>query len=156
MSATYYTPEISEMHVGLICQHRCYVRGALSEWVEQWTNKIISIYDFDPESYKKIDEQSMDNFRVKHLDREDIEGEGWEYDNNEEPIPPLRNYPYEMPIAFCYEEGLNQYLLYKYKDGLIAIEHVLDCSGEGYIFKGFILNLSEFRKLMKQLNIKKP
>ena len=141
--STYYTPKAEEFHIGFQYEWL----GINEEWIKSDSPDEITLDGYEEQAY---------GLRVKHLDREDIEGEGWGYDNNEEPIPPLRNAPYEMPIAFCYEEGLNQYLLYKYKDGLIAIEHVFDCSGEGYIFKGFILNLSEFRKLMKQLNIKKP
>lgn len=141
--STYYTPELEEFRIGF--QYEWLNED--KEWVKVDSPEVITPDGYDEQFY---------GLRVKHLDRDDIEGEGWKYDNNAEPIPPLKNDPYELPIAFSYEEGLNQYLLYKYKDGLIAIEHILDCVGEGYIFKGFILNLSEFRKLMKQLNIKKP
>ena len=45
---------------------------------------------------------------------------------------------------------------YNLQDHEMKITAFFGDTDEGCLFEGFILNLSEFRKLMKQLNIKKP
>ena len=62
-----------------------------------------------------------------------------------------------MPKAFILEKeyrgNLSQYLLYIYSDQTVWIEKIVNCAGEGYIFKGEIKNKSELKKLMKQIRI---
>jgi hypothetical protein len=150
----YYTPEISEFRVGFKCERKeasdlewkqCIVEPSLWSSNAMW-------------SYIK-GEQS---FRVKYLDKEDIESLGFKYDNNAEPIPSRQNWEvpklneFELPIAFLKDtqdiDGKG-WFLYLYKDHTIWIEYIKDCCGMGYLFKGTIKNKFELEVLLKQLGI---
>ncbi len=134
---SYYTPSIEEFHFGF--EYEVKQAGI-------WVSDIVQANDC-------LSDYVGEGYRVKYLDKSDIVSLGWEYDNNAEPIPP-REGEFELPYAYIFEQGLNQYVMYVYKDNTVWIEHILDCSYQGYVFKGSCRNKSELSKIMKFLNIK--
>ena len=153
MSDKYYTPEIEEFHVGFEYEYR--------------SVKYMFLRSKNPIAYNLSlisDEINLGYIRVKHLDREDIESfnKTWfeeikfEYDNNVEPIP-ARHGTNELPDGYYLDDQLDTgelWILYHYKsDGMVWIEYVKDCGGEGYLFKGIIKNKSELRRVLKMIGV---
>jgi len=100
------------------------------------------------------------SYRVKHLDRDDIESFSktdfpeikFEYDNNSEPAP-SRDGKYMCPTAYLLDDQLHSgelWILYHYEeDNMVWIEYIKDCGGMGYIFKGIANNKSELKRILK-------
>ncbi|WP_298838909.1 hypothetical protein [uncultured Clostridium sp.] len=136
----YYTPSIQEFHVGFECEWQCKIRK------ETW-NKQICDTDLVNIAYSAIehsDEEELysEQFRVKYLDKEDIESFGFKFDGKG--TYKLSNY--------CLTGQL------EYQNIEIEQTHEDVCMGEWkyydeLIFRGKIKNKSEFSRLLKQLSI---
>lgn len=145
----YYVPEISEFHVGFEYEF-LKNHGSPDEIWEPRKLKTISDGEDDPYlgyTFKSL--ESYDNvfirnaWRVKYLNREDIESLGWENEFNEmfgENKYKLNNYI--ITSIFKNNQTVDISLLPLFK-------------GQGLtrIFRGTIKNKSELKKLMKQLGI---
>ena len=86
----------------------------------------------------------------------DIEALGWTYDNNTEPIPPRDDIPFEVPLAFCFDtqdKNGKCWILYLFRDGVVCIDYILNCGGEGYIFKGKIKNRLALKQVMEMVGV---
>ncbi len=131
--STYYTPKIEEFHVGFQYEWL----GINKEWIKSDSPTEITLDGYEEQAY---------GLRVKHLDREDIEGEGFKA---------TTGFYEEGEIAIEFWNDEIEAHLTMYHNGCIRIS---GGSNKPWFlfFHGRILNLSEFRKLMKQLNIKKP
>ena len=126
----YYTPEISEFHVGFEYEELNHYK--------KWIPKIFG--GFLP---KTINEYiSKNECRVKYLDREDIEECGWVYNEEEGRFRFRDNEMYSLTVFH------NEAIMIKYI--WRETEH-----NENFDFKfdGTIKNKSELKRLMKQLNI---
>jgi len=117
MEAKYYTPEIEEFHVGFEYESL----NNNNEWVK---SKYGGFLPFHPQTY--IDKKE---FRVKHLDRQDIEEFGWKI---------TEDFGYRFYT-------LNGYSLHFYPNEERNIGILLN--------KFKIKNKSELKKLMKMFNI---
>lgn len=131
----YYTPDISEFHVGFAC-----------EWSEQgrkiWIEEII---DEDDLSDLCIGTDKIEYFRVKFLDREDIESCGFEYKHKSK----IDEINYRLLFQF---KGTD--ILLSFSDATPFQRICIEKNG-GYstVFLGYIKNKSELKKLLKQLGI---
>lgn len=125
MEAKYYTPTIEEFHVGFE-----YETNYLSKDWEKRTVKIDDAAWFFDTYYK--DATSLE-FRVKLLDREDIESLGWNPDKISEFIKGKHSLNICLNTIHIYVPG--------------------DYDGEEPHFNGKIKNKSELKKLMVQLGI---
>lgn len=124
MENKYYTPDISEFHIG---------------FEYEWKPKDEDDYGYVKDKYciqDQFDEMYINNeidFRVKYLTKEDIESLGFEQQSLQ--------YQYKKDwyrlISRCEE---NQYII---EDGRY----------QDQIFVGTIKNKSELKRLLKQLNI---
>jgi hypothetical protein len=130
MDKKYYTPSIEEFHIGFEYE---WSEEGRKIWIEEQADQddvslAYSSYEETPDIYP-------DEYRVKYLDREDIESLGFVY--NEEYIyyTPTRNFQ------------LNHKETHQYNLRVIDEQH-----GE-VIFIGYIKNKSELRRLLKQLKI---
>ncbi len=141
----FYTPEIDHFHIGFEYQWKNTDNFPNSDWVQG----VIK-------DGKQIDDifNSIYDIRVKRLDRSDIEAEGFVYSHT------LINENNKEQYTMCYvmEFNLGRFQLEH------TFENTLNISGlfsdnpqkqsQRNIFHGTIRNISEFRKLIKQLNIK--
>lgn len=124
MENKYYTPDISEFHIG---------------FEYEWTS--CKTIDWHKAKLEFIGGDSFRNFylsteiRAKLLDREDIESLGWIFNNDDCHFDYLK-----YRLSFC--------------DGVIDIRVVGDSYREEYCFNGRIKNKSELQKLLIQLGIK--
>lgn len=156
MSDKYYTPSIEEFHVGFEYE----IEDIHDSLVDTTWRK--QTYGFSDTAIG-IQEIGLKSMRVKYLDREDIESCHKEhfkelkfvYDNNAEPIPGRT--PYECPTAYLLDDQLytgQLWILYHFEsDGMVWIEYVKDCGGQGYLFKGTIKNKSELKRILKQIGV---
>ncbi len=127
----YYTPEISEFHIGF----ECYLLGMIGE--EDGTEKfhrkkiIFTEEDFNPTHCRVIE--------AKYLDRTDIKELGWRLHPNkkDEEIYKLDHYTLEFSTNPMGE-----------KFSIIWFITPKDVR-----FKGFLKNKSELSRVMKQLQI---
>ena len=130
----YYTPDLSEFFIGFEYE----TKGKNSDWEKRTFLKKQFVFESFPDP--------SNEYRVKFLDRSDIESEGWE------------NYSYsDILKEAIWQMQINDkdYQLTLWIDGTVKIEWQ-DWEEEELktIFVGTIRNISEFRKLQKQLNIK--
>jgi len=119
----YYTPSLEEFHIGFECEMK---QGNIWE-------------QYSVENNDCFGDLGGDGYRVKYLDKEDIEFLGFISD-------------YERAwgdVKMCF---IGDFCAMDY---LIPERSLRIKSKEGIIFKGNIKNKSELIKLMKQLNINK-
>lgn len=132
----YYTPTIEEFHVGFEFEHNFKNHPIIKDG---WDKDIITgetrlkcIADYIAE--KRV--------RVKHLSREDIEAEGWEIYSQSN----VNHFTFRLPknpdLQLHVNFGAPSKISFSTRDGLESM-------------KFSIRNISEFRKLLTQLNIKK-
>lgn len=129
MENKYYTPDLEEFHVGFEFESRMNDEDWEKQTYKQ--DSFISVYADGEYSFDNID--GGINLRVKHLDREDIESEGWiqiEYDT-------YKNEDFYLEFNNEYKTFISEK-----KAGM-----------ENIVFAGNIKNKSELRRIMKQLNI---
>lgn len=143
----YYTPKIEEFHVGFE-----YEENTLSGW----NTKIMTWNDYPSYAGDYIGEGLQeDRIRVKYLDREDIESLNFtDYRHS-------TNDWYKMIVDFSIGnipfKAIR--LSHNYDDNIISImgyEYVFEMENatqETQLFYGKINNVSEFKILLKQLNI---
>jgi hypothetical protein len=163
----FYVPSIEEFHVGFEYENK------LVDGYWNWngdTDKVVFTKDTNLQGI--IDYPNL--VLVKHLDREDIESFHkkyfyqypfhknidsieeipFKYDNNAEPTPGRT--PYECPKAYLMDDQLHSgqlWILYHYSDGMVWIEYVKDSSSDGYLFRGFIKNKSELKRILTQIGV---
>lgn len=120
----YYTPDIEEFHVGFECEAKVIEIG--------WQHSVMSAV---PEYVKDYLNKGV--YRVKYLDREDIEGLGWEY------------------VKTVNQIGIGNIFIFKYNDYILNF--IPSDKGRIVIKDGglnidlIIKNKSELKRLMKQI-----
>ncbi len=145
----YYTPDISDLAVGMIIEIH-----------EQCTSKMIRKVEWHPviidASHNEMSEIvsfnrlpnliKQNKVRVKYLDREDIESLGWKFDEKEHEYS---NWNYFL-------SGQLQYQNIKIESEHDDITHDNYTCWRDVKFDGKIKNKSELRRLMQQLVITEP
>lgn len=134
----YYTPDISEFHVGFEYWQK------ISSNHDEWEPLIIK----SPNQTESLDGIYVDDFsletlriedaRVKYLDRDDIESLGW---GNYEP-------PFEYDHTWTYKN----YELKLWING--DLPHVRICENRIMIFDGKVKNKSRLKLVMEMIGIK--
>ena len=137
----YYTPTLNEFYIGFECEILGII-GAKED--ERLFSKPTII------TQKELAIMHLLEIRVKILDQSDIESLGWK-------LGVLRLFNKDLTLF-----QLDKYPNYVLTTPIEAYEktHIIDISrvksiGEGLdrVFRGFIKNKSELKKLMQQLNI---
>ena len=146
----HYTPELSEFYIGFEYEIKT---PSLLEFVES----IYSEDDFNEGAFRQGTE-----FRVKYLDKHDVERTGFIVKESGKHMP-----VYDCSAPFNDERKMHNKVFFHYN--LISKWGLISTGNREYNYKddtdfnydkpitrfcGFIKNLSEFRKLLEQLNIK--
>lgn len=147
MESKYYTPTIEEFHIGFEYEDlRFDPEWKLATSGGTWYTKtvatgysLLSVFKNYKIGYLIDLDTKEANYRVKYLDREDIESLGWEIrtDSN--------------ACKFIPEYTIGRFYLKHCLGGNLTIYD--DSAVDEYCFRGEIKNKFELRKLMKQLNI---
>lgn len=148
----YYTPKIEEFHVGFEFQNYVPDMGSFDEgYVSREFSLDYSVF------IKNVYELNRHNgcFRVKFLDKEDIEGEGW--GNCQAPTIILHEgniTEYDSIWTF------DKYTLHAWMNSpdaptrFIRISVKISKKSQIIIFNGVIKNKSELKKIMEMLQVK--
>lgn len=136
MENKYYTPDISEFHVGFEFESNYTLFSADKEW-----HKVTLIMP-DCEWFwsEYLEDATESEFRVKYLDREDIESLGWE--EKEPYIFTIKDTNLIYRLLFT---GFDVYRIRIFEESTPIKQQ---------IFVGKIRNKSELKILMNQLRIK--
>ncbi len=138
MEAKYYTPELEEFHVGFEFESDFWFFTEEGEWAK---SKITEDTFEDFVSLYKNDAYATE-FRVKYLDREDIESLG--FTNY---VPPM-----EYNHSWNYKGGKDPKIYVWFNCAIPEVR--IFSSFPTILFQGPVKNKSELRKLMSQLQIK--
>lgn len=133
MENKYYTPTIDEIYVGFELEENLLDEG--------WNKVIFSLNSVD---YSLLLNGNLDYYRVKYLDKEDIESLGWVYRHSEENSP-----------CICYNKD-NIDIIFNPRNNWVLItkgDSQTDWLNWKTIYAGNIKNKSELKKLLKQLGI---
>jgi hypothetical protein len=149
MENKYYTPSIKEFHVGFEYEQEDINEGGSSLSWYKYTIKEGEAYIID----QLITNEDLGlSYRVKYLDREDIESLGFtDYKHSVMDWWSKKGYFDSVGGRYRFDEYK---LRYNLKDQELHIEAFFGGSSEGMLFEGIIKNKSELKVLLKQLNIK--
>ena len=117
MENKYYTPSIEEFHVGFEYEWKC--SGTHTDWIKSVCNT--SMHPLD------IDCIRVNNYRVKYLDKEDIESLG-----------------FKQTIEDQYVLNGIEFLI----DDDLFVQIIKD---DGFLFQGTIKNKSELKRIFKMM-----
>lgn len=144
MENKYYTPSIEEFHVGFSYELR---------QADKWYPTIFLANEC------LCDFVNTDGYRVKYLDKEDIESLGFR-DNCVENMVPREGVPSHTYFYLVEKQSENEVvlldLIFYPNSKQVTLVRQVRAGGkikENDIFKGVIKNKSELRKLMEQINI---
>ena len=132
MNNKYYTPEIEEFHVGFEYEHLMYHKN-LPIWVKEKFHMVDSHFSI-------VNRVSLHNktVSVKHLDREDIEGEGWVIIHED-----------ERRISF--HKKPNKEINFSKNDRNVTISK--DVKRFDISFEGTIKNKSVLKQILKMIGV---
>lgn len=131
----YYEPTVEEFHVGFEFESHIdngLIPKQLYEEGQEWKATAWQVGDFFKTDKPK-------GLRVKHLDREDIESLGWEFQGK-------NSYMFDKKY----------WLIFEPNNGHISIEEgdvIGDFQDSEFLFQGKLKNKSELKRLMAQLGI---
>lgn len=138
-SNAYYTPDITEFHVGFECEQK--IDSDFDESLSTGWTKIEIEQDFSTPPI--IYYLNNNEIRVKYLDQEDIESLRWCF---KETTP--------SGLGYFWDIKKNHSIIYDYKNHRAVITIRDNIRKEDYTaFVGYINNKSELKKIMQQLNI---
>lgn len=148
MENKYYTPEIEEFHDGFEYEFKSGFFDGTVKTKEQfdeseWKTDTFEGHDF-AYLYRALNgrnaESGLCGIRVKYLDREDIEGLGWEYDSDTSSGNISFNHP-KKKIELIFFPKTRMVGFFK---GRVA---------SGFMGSMYVKNKSELKRLLKQLGI---
>lgn len=149
MENKYYTPDITEFHVGFECEFFNNMQDKVWNKVSCDTDHLAIAFTCFEEGSVEWDDHISQTFRVKYLDRSDVELLGWELDKE-------RKNPFYVDV---YEHKDNKLLVFRLATRgtkiliTVSSENFVGGMEENTVFEGKCKNTSELKKLMKQLNI---
>ena len=126
----YYTPELEEFHYNFPYEQKAVTGG----WREME-------FSFNLKKIKSYLEQGR--IRVKHLDRDDVESCGWEYQPDRDNLEMF--YDKETGTHSIIHNKINGWVLITLRNKIRKEDHTA--------FTGTIKNKSELKRILKQVGI---
>lgn len=142
MKDKYYTPEIEEFHVGFEFESNYINYSKNGEWTKVTLKEDLNNEDIAWFYTSYVGDAVPTEFRVKHLDQEDIESCGWELHNINTGLKDTLNF---------HKNG--KYIHFNLKSGEIMIHNEGEYEDHFSWFNGTIKNKSEFKRILKQIGI---
>lgn len=149
----YYVPELDDIHTGLEYEYL----NSKGEWIK--SDDFSNEYDYECNPHYEI-EKGIDNkkIRVKYLDRDDIEEEGF-IKNMESPMKLWTMKGYEEFDDCMYFKGERTpgavgIIRLDHKDGIVSIyKRINENEALTTLFRGKIKNKSELKRIIKMISI---
>lgn len=153
----YYTPELEEFHVGFRYESKTKIvytgnkKDHEGEWKKQEANERIlnTLYD---KVYRGINYTAYSYFRVKYLDRDDIEKLGWEYSGKTQDLQ-FKLVKEIQPFNLTYRSFRLQYSLEDHRLRVIGFEYDGFGPDEEVLFLGICNNYNELKFIMKRIGL---
>jgi len=153
----YYTPDISELHVGYECEHSSNMSAFICEDLDDVVKDKLTSTDLKWYITWGEEEGGLEKFvRTKYLDRSDIESLGWEYreDSFHRKVTEEKGEVY-VPTHYWFTKPDTQMTLTWYPGEKVHIEN----SDPMWMlpsvkYSGECKSINELRKIMNWLNIK--
>lgn len=133
MENKYYTPSIEEFHVGFEFE------TSYLEDYDTWKKVTLEFDDFGFYTSTWEVDSNPTEFRVKYLDKEDIESLGWTDGETHGLSGYVLNYATDDSYQMYYDKDNQFTQIYNWNSKII--------------FEGIIKNKSELKRLLKQLGI---
>jgi len=155
MKDKYYTPDISEFHVGFEYEYKSFDSWRKTTLEEEYTHRLDGDSPTDTEWNPFAGWQSLEGiFRVKYFDGEDVESLGWEQEH-------ILDWDGGFLAGYSFsveQDRVDTYYLYFNNEKICIYSSYCYDENSGntrceFLFKGNIKNKSELKKLMKQLSI---
>lgn len=161
MKNKYYTPKIEEFYIGFEYEYCIYpeTNNNFKKEVASWSSLDILYDDFEHEPRELLDR----TYRVKYLDKEDIESFGFKKSNKNSwcgyndyflgEINP--EYPYFLfaTIHVPVRDDMYKILVHRHYDEDESIDENDNYREPTTVYVGMIKNKSELKKLLIQLRI---
>jgi len=144
MEKQYYTPSLDEFYVGFEVEWSEYGRKI---WIEE-------TIDEDDLSDLCLGIDKVSHFKVKYLDREDIESCNWDFVEQGNSPNSVMVFIQKEPFADKGTEYEQYWHIWLYNNHNVVIHNNQNYSSEVIIFNGTIKNKSELKRVMNMLNIK--
>ena len=136
----YYTPDISELHVGYECEIGTSWGFCKGKFPEVLTYDTLTGFAIQ-KATGLMDVFKAGSLRTKYLDQSDIESLGWEFDKSR-----------GIPLEYHYTKEVN---LKKYKLTKLSTKiHIGILQQGNTLYEGECKSINELRKIMEWLNIK--
>lgn len=139
----YYTPELEEFHVGFRYEF------LLDPYIYQTWNKVTCSQN---KVIHHLFEDEPSSFRVKALDRDDIEELGWEYAGRTQDLQ-FTLVKVIQPFNLTYRSFRLQYSLEDHRLRIIGFEYDRFGPEEEVLFLGICNNYNELKFIMKRIGI---
>lgn len=135
----YYTPEVEEFHVGFIFEYLY-----RDKWEESNDFSLSFLRDDTDTVSETLDGIKRSEIRVKYLDKEDIEAEGWVTYGGD-----------PKTFAKISSRGESYFLHLKPEETKVLIRQEMNAGFEGLniLFQGVIRNKSELRRILKMIGV---
>lgn len=143
----YYTPSLEEFHIGFEYEY-CMNPESNTKFTKEICDRTsidILLDDFEHEP-KELFELT---YRVKYLDKEDIESLGFKYIGKSIDIWFDLEGHFDMGTWTSYKCVMH----YNLKDHILCI-NMCDVECDSNVFRGVIKNKSELKKVLNQINVK--
>jgi len=149
----YYTPDISELHVGMEYERFNHLEG-------KWIKDYLDYSHFQTILNEEECDWSEHHIRVKYLDKEDIESFGFSHKNIQESFQTeIRNCQLFFGKKCIYESLEKNHLIYYIKyfiednHCVIRLDNNETKQKNIQIFNGEIKNKSELKKILKMIGV---
>jgi hypothetical protein len=158
----YYTPGIEEFYVGFECEWQSKTRN--ESWNKQIVDADLISIALDAYEHSDKDEPFNEQFRVKLLDKEDIEDigfikskkntwVGWNDYYYLEHINPEYGYFLFCTLHISILDNMHKICVHRYYDNEKGIDTKEELCEYFCVYIGTIKNKSELKRLLKRLNI---
>ncbi len=140
----YYTPNISEFHMGFECEFKNKQQG--NEWKREVCDQDTLNIAFHVFEENDVEDKFEDNFRVKYINSEDIEQLGW---GDRGTLYETWNLRCPLGNAYYLQYGTSIDPAVKDQDTFFRITQHKSHT----VFLGYIKNKSQLKALMKMLDM---
>ena len=145
----FYVPNISEFYIGFEYEWSEFGRKI---WIDEIADQDDVLLAYS--SYEETPDEYINEYRVKYLDREDIESFGFKCNTFSESKFMYGKFADEFSIKIKHNDF---FIKYFYDDNhlIIAVHNneMMDSGEESILFNGVVKNKSELKVILKQVRI---
>lgn len=141
----FYTPTLEELHIGFICESQ--FKTINQTWKIKVCDSDLLTIAYNEFEHAEEDEPFSEQFRVKYLDKEDIESCGFEIAFASDYL--IEAYTDELILIYSSNDALS----IRYKDYNLATDwnELIENNSKCIVFMGKVRNISELKVILHQI-----